>query len=106
MLLAFQRLLQVQYLSLLCQRQLTHLALVDNQTVALRGYYNQGSTFWFNGTVWEEAQQKLTVNQAPLFDIYDKNGISFGDATVYQGTSFLGNKLFAYGRGTGAMMQC
>jgi len=76
--------------------------LVDDQTVALRGYNYQGSTFWFNGTVWDEAQQKLTVNQAPNFDIYDKNGISFGDATVYQGTSFLGNKLFAYGRGTGA----
>ena len=77
------------------------LCLVDDQTVALRGYNYQGSTFWFDGTAWEEAQQKLTVNQAPQFDIYDKNGISFGDATVYQGTSFLGNKLFAYGRGTG-----
>ena len=76
-------------------------ALVDTQTVALRGYYNQGSTFWFNGTVWEEAQQKLTVNQAPLFNIYDKNNVSFGDTTIYQGTSFIGNKLFAYGVGTG-----
>ena len=36
-----------------------------------------------------------------IFDIFDKNGISLGDSTVYQGTSFLGNKLFAYGRGTG-----
>jgi len=75
--------------------------LVDNQTVALRGYYNQGSTFWFDGTAWEEGQQKLTVNQAPLFDVYDKDSVSFGDATIYQGTSFLGNKLFAYGRGVG-----
>ena len=48
-----------------------------------------------------QSQQKLTVNQAPEFDIFDKNGISLGDSTVYQGTSFLGNKLFAYGRGTG-----
>ncbi len=77
------------------------LCLVDDQTVALRGYNYQGSTFWFNGTLWDEAQQKLTVNQAPEFDIFDKNGISLGDSTVYQGTSFLGNKLFAYGRGTG-----
>lgn len=77
------------------------LCLVDDQTVALRGYNYQGSTFWFDGTTWEEAQQKLTVNQAPQFDIFDKDGVSFGDASVYQGTSFLGNKLFAYGRGTG-----
>lgn len=75
--------------------------LVDNQTVALRGYYNQGSTFWFDGSAWEEGQQKLTVNQTPLFDVFDKDGVSFGDATIYQGTSFLGNKLFAYGKGTG-----
>ena len=76
--------------------------LVNEQTVALRGYSYQGSTFWFDGSLWDEAQQKLTVNQAPEFDIFDKNGISFGDATIYQGTSFLGNKLFAYGKGTGA----
>ena len=75
--------------------------LVDNQTVSLRGFYNQGSTFWYDGTNWEEGQQKLKVNQAPLFDIFDNNGISFGDATIYQGTSFLGNKLFAYGQGAG-----
>mgnify|MGYP003630375125 FL=1 len=75
--------------------------LVDNQTVSLRGYYNQGSTFWFDGSAWEEGQQKLTVNQAPLFNVYDKNNVSFGDATIYQGTSFVGDKLFAYGKGTG-----
>jgi hypothetical protein len=28
--------------------------------------------------------------------------VSLGDETIYQGTSFLGNKLFAYGKGTGA----
>ena len=75
--------------------------LINNQTVSLRGYYNQGSTFWFDGSAWEEGQQKLTVNQAPLFNVYDKNNVSFGDATIYQGTSFIGDKLFAYGKGTG-----
>ena len=78
-------------------------ALVEenDQTVALRGYNYQGSTFWFDGTVWNEGQQKLTVNQAPLFDVFDENGISFGDAEYYAGTSFTGNKLFAYGIGSG-----
>ena len=74
----------------------------NDQTVSLRGYNYQGSTFWFDGQYWSEAQQKLTVNQAPLFDVFDNNGISFGDADYYQGTSFIGNKLFAYGIGTGA----
>ena len=74
----------------------------NDQTVSLRGYNYQGSTFWFDGQYWSEAQQKLTVNQAPLFDVFDENGISFGDADYYQGTSFVGNKLFAYGVGKGA----
>ena len=74
----------------------------NDQTVALRGYNYQGSTFWFDGTEWNEGQQKLTVNQAPVFDVFDENGISFGNAEYYSGTSFVGNKLFAYGIGTGS----
>ena len=77
------------------------LCLTDDQTVATRGFNYQGSTFWFDGLNWEEAQQKLTVNQSPKFDIFDKDGVSFGNTTIYQGSSFLGNKLFSYGRGTG-----
>ena len=73
----------------------------DQQTVALRGYFNQGKEFWYNGLSWIEGQQKTTVNQPPLFDIFDANGISFGDSDVYVGTSFIGCKLFAYGLGAG-----
>ena len=77
------------------------LVLANEQTVAFRGYNYQGMDFYFDGDIWIEAQQKTTVNQPPLFDIFDKNGISFGDSTVYVGTSFAGNKLFAYGLGSG-----
>jgi hypothetical protein len=73
----------------------------DNQIVVLRGYNNRGKSFYFNGIEWVLAQEKITVNQAPLFDVFDKNGNSFGDPDFYQGTSFKGSKLFAYGRGTG-----
>ena len=41
----------------------------------------QGKSYRFNGTAWVEAQQKTQVNQAPLFDIFDKNGRSLGDNT-------------------------
>jgi len=71
------------------------------QVVAYSGYNNLGKTFYFDGTQWIQAQQKNTVNQPPLFDVFDKDGISFGNETVYQGTSFTGNKLFAYGIGSG-----
>ena len=75
--------------------------LVNQQTVALRGYFNQGKEFYFDGIEWIQTQQKTQVNQPPLFDVFDDNGISFGDATIYTGTSFKGNKLFAYGLGAG-----
>jgi len=77
------------------------LVLPDEQTTVLGGYNYIGKTFWFDGLEWLQAQQKTNVNQSPLFDIVDENGISFSDSTIYQSTSFTGNKLFAYGIGSG-----
>ena len=76
--------------------------LPEEQTVISRGYTNQGLTFFYDGINWIDAQQKIYVNQPPMFDIFDKNGISLGDQSVYVSTSFAGCKLFAYGIGTGA----
>ena len=77
------------------------LVLSDEQVAVYRGYNYIGTDFYFQGTGWIEGQQKTTINQAPKFDIFDKNEISFGDSTVYQGTSFTGCTLFAYGIGSG-----
>ena len=73
----------------------------DTEVVITRGYNNQGLSYWYDGLKWNAAQDKLNVNQAPLFDLYDSNGISLGDNDYYSGTSFAGCKLFAYGIGTG-----
>ena len=70
---------------------------VDQQVVITRGFNEQGKTFYFDGIEWKQAQQKVTVNQAPLFDVFDDNGISFSDSTVYNSTSFTGTTLFSYG---------
>ena len=70
---------------------------VDQQVVITRGYTEQGKTFYFDGIDWLQAQQKVTVNQAPLFDVFDDNGISFGDSTFYNSTNFTGTTLFSYG---------
>lgn len=75
--------------------------LDGEQVVTFRGYNYQGQSFYYTNGVWSEAQQKTRVNQPPLFDIFDANGISFGNPTFYEGTNFKGNKLFAYGLGTG-----
>lgn len=75
----------------------------ENLTTAIKG--NQGQTYWYNGTSWQLGQLKTSVNQQPLFDLFDSDEISFGNSevTAYEGTSFLGNKIFSYKVGTGAV---
>jgi hypothetical protein len=75
--------------------------LVDDQTAVYRGYNYQGKDFYFDGVNWQQGQQKTTVNQPPKFDVFDSNGISFGDTVSYLGTSFTGTTLFQYGIGSG-----
>ena len=76
-------------------------ALVDHVVLVLNGLTQQGLTYTFNGTNWILSQQKTSVNQAPLFDIFDSNGYSFSNDEIYPGTNFVGSKLFSYASGTG-----
>jgi len=76
--------------------QLSQIVLVK------RGKLNQGNSFWYNGSAWVLAQEKLTVNQAPLFDMVDSNKISYSDTDVYNGSTFTGTTLFSYKSGTGS----
>lgn len=63
---------------------------------------DNGSKQWhFNGETWDESQLKTAVNQAPLFDVIDANGVSFSDTSVYDGSSFGGTKIFSYKEGSG-----
>ncbi len=74
-----------------------------NDTVLVKfGLENQGYMYWYNGSDWKFAQQKTEIGQAPLFDIFDSNGVSYGDTTVYDSSTFKGNKLFSYKIGEGA----
>jgi len=75
--------------------------LHNDQVVVYRGYYNQGKDFYFSDTVWVESQQKISINQPPLFDVFDNSGISLGNKEYYLGSSFNGSKLFSYGIGVG-----
>jgi hypothetical protein len=71
-------------------------SLYNESIVSLNGSSQQGKSFWFNGVTWQLAQEKTSVNQPPLFDIYDSNGFSFGDRAVYPSTTFVGSRLFGY----------
>jgi len=74
-------------------------AVVDNVTVILDGLTQQGKTYYFDGVNWILAQEKISVNQPPKFDLYDANGISFGDQDRYPSSNFTGSPLFSYAIG-------
>ena len=73
--------------------------LLDQSTVCLYGNTYPGKTFWYDGVLWTLAQQKTAIQQAPLFNVYDLNGISFGNRATYPSSTFVGSKLFSYAVG-------
>ena len=75
--------------------------LVDQNVVCLNGNTLQGVSFYYDGVEWLTAQQKTSVNQAPLFDLYDYDGISFANKAKYSSSTFAGCKLFSYAVGSG-----
>jgi len=72
-----------------------------DQIVVLLGENRKGFSYWFDGINWIQGQLKTTVNQPPLFDVFDNNGLSFGDTDYYASSSFIGSSLFQYATGTG-----
>jgi len=77
------------------------LPAVNDVVLVKQGLFNQGLSYWYDGTTWYKAQLKSGLNQAPLFDVFDSNKNSYGDKTVYDGSTFLGTKLFSYKIGSG-----
>ena len=56
---------------------------------------------WYDGLKWIVGQTKSKQNQQPLFDLFDKDGVNLTDTSKYDGSTFLGNKIFSYKIGTG-----
>jgi len=63
------------------------------------GTTTSGKSWWFNGDAWQLAQQHDTLNQTPLFDLFDSNGVSYSSSNY--NTDFKGSKIFSYEVGTG-----
>jgi hypothetical protein len=72
---------------------------LDECVVCTHGNTYAGKTFWFDGSAWIQAQQKTATQQAPLFNVYDVDGESFGNRVKYQSSNFVGSKLFSYAVG-------
>ena len=66
-----------------------------------RGAKYQGNMFHFNGTTWVPSQVKSTVNQPPKFDVFDADGVSFGDPERYPVSTFIGCNIVSYKVGNG-----
>ena len=103
------KIFEVQFLDVLHlnagSRQI-HLAeiatpVLNQVTLVKTGKKYQGKNIYYDGSSWVVGQQKTKINQAPLFDIVDSNGISYGDNTVYNGSTFKGTTLFSYKLGSG-----
>jgi hypothetical protein len=57
----------------------------------------RGSTWYFTNGAWVKAfNDKIYVNQPPLFQLYDHNGIMLDDVTTYPDSIFVGSKIFSY----------
>ena len=73
----------------------------EGHTIVVNSGINGQKQWHFNGTNWIKSQQKTSVNQPPLFDVINSDGVSFSDFSVYSGSQFPGTKIFSYKQGTG-----
>ena len=64
-------------------------------TVIVKSGLYKGTAWWYNGDQWVESQTKTSLQQDPLFDVYDASGISFSQ---YESSTFAGTRLFGYNR--------
>lgn len=105
--LANNRVYQVKFITHNGRRQI-HLATttdtestVGEGVLIRRGVKNKGSMYHFTGTAWVKSQTKTSVNQSPLIDVFDENGVSFSDPDTYPVSTFAGTKILSYKLGTG-----
>jgi hypothetical protein len=75
---------------------------VEGQCVLVkRGKRNKGLMYHYTNGKWVKSQVKETVNQPPLFDIFDEEETSFADVNKYPVNSFKGCELVSYKIGNG-----
>ena len=67
------------------------------QTVSvISGETQIGKEFRWDGLQWVQCQEKSLPNQAPLFNLYDSEGIALDDIAIYPTSTFKGSKIFGY----------
>ena len=57
----------------------------------------RGQTWYYEAGIWQEAfNDKVRLNQPPLFQLYDHTGTGLDDEIKYPLSSFRGSKIFSY----------
>lgn len=74
---------------------------IDDCVLVLQGNDYKGKMFYHDGNTYQLSQEKTSVNQTPLFDIFDNDGHSYSDVISFPASDFRGNKVFSYAQGTG-----
>jgi hypothetical protein len=70
---------------------------LENETVLTKnGKVNRGKIFYYTGEQWKLAQEKISTNQPPVFDLFDRAGNSYSNKEIYPATTFAGNQIFSY----------
>lgn len=69
---------------------------VEGEGVTIKRGRYAGEYYYFSNYEWKTGQQKLEVNQSPLFQLYDDNKIKLDNTLIYPQSSFKGSKLFDY----------
>ena len=100
--LANNRIFQVNFITHNGVRQIALKTTDDSEpllgeSVLVRaGNNNKGLMYHFNGSNWTLSQAKTKVNQPPLFDIFDVDGVSFGNTDTYPASTFQGTPIVGY----------
>jgi hypothetical protein len=100
--LANNKIYQIKFITHNGRKQITLVETADSESIigqgvlVRRGNKNKGLMFHFTGSNWVASQKKTKVNQPPLFDAFDSDGVSFSDPTTYPVSSFIGTKLISY----------
>lgn len=72
---------------------------LNNEIIfATEGSTYAGRAFYFNNQAWKLGQEKVKINQAPKFQLYSPEGLSY---TEFESCTFNGTRLFSYAVGTG-----
>ena len=70
--------------------------IVTGGHVFSTGGTNAGKDYYWNGNRWQQAQQKLKLQQSPKFTLYDDVGVKVDNIAKYPNSDFTGCPIFTY----------